>query len=341
MNNVILTDSLTEELEELEKGLEYSTKEEWIVESHISNWGRTSIWKKIKRLWIYFNAPFKVFLNRKKYKKIVGWQQFYALLFCFYCRLFHVKKINKVYVINFVYKKKKGFLGKIYHKFLQYIVTSKYIDLLCVSSYKYMEELSEEFKISIDLFRTIPFGVEDRYAKYKNNKINEEFVLSIGRSNRDYDWLVKQWKEIDYPLYIISDTYKPSIEMPKNVTIMNNISGEKQYPYMVSCKALIIPINVENVSSGDTVLLTAMSFERNVIVTKNSTLAEMYIEDKKDGFIVDKKSKELKPIIEKIITKKIDLGSNARKKFLDNYSRYIMGVNIGIEMKKAYKNEKK
>ena len=67
----------------------------------------------------------------------------------------------------------------------------------------------------------------------------------------------------------------------------------------------------------------------------------MYIEDKKDGFIVDKKSKELKPIIEKIITKKIDLGSNARKKFLDNYSRYIMGVNIGIEMKKAYKNEKK
>ena len=204
-----------------------------------------------------------------------------------------------------------------------------------------MEELSEEFKISIDLFRTIPFGVEDRYAKYKNNKINEEFVLSIGRSNRDYDWLVKQWKEIDYPLYIISDTYKPTIEMPKNVTIMNNISGEKQYPYMVSCKALIIPINVENVSSGDTVLLTAMSFERNVIVTKNSTLAEMYIEDKKDGFIVDKKSKELKPIIEKIITKKIDLGSNARKKFLDNYSRYIMGVNIGIEMKKAYKNEKK
>lgn len=335
MNNVILTDSVKEELNDLKEGLEVSTKEKWIIYSQVSNWGRTSIWKKFKRLWIYFYAPFKIFLNRKKFKRLVGWQQFYTLIYCFYCRLFHVKKVNEVYVINFVYKKKKGILGKIYHKFLKYIVTSKYIDLLYVSSYKYMEQLSNDFGVSINKFRLLPFGVEDIYEKYKNNKLDEEFVLSIGRSNRDYDWLVKQWEEIDYPLYIISDTYKPAVKVPNNVTIMNNISGEKQYPYIVSCKALIIPVDIENVCSGDTVLLTAMSFERNVIVTKNSTLAEMYIEDRKDGFIVDKKSKELKTIIKNITTGKIDLGPKARKKFLDNYSRYIMGVRIGEYIKEV------
>ena len=72
-----------------------------------------------------------------------------------------------------------------------------------------------------------------------------------------------------------------------------------------------------------------MSFEKNVIVTKGSTLSEMYLEEGKNGFIVDKNNNELKIIVEKILSNKINLGKEARNKFMNNYSRYQMGINIG------------
>ena len=330
MKNIILTDSVSDELIDLKRGLENSTKEEWETKSYISNWGRNSAWKKIKRMIVYFFTPLEIFFNRKKYNKIIGWQQFYALIYCFYCRLFHVKKVNKVYVLNFTYKKKKGIIGKIYYGFMRYILRSKYVDIIFVLSYNYINECANTFNVDTNKFKTLPFGVPDLYNQYKEKQINENFVLSIGRSNRDYDWLINQWRNIDYPLYIISDTYKPSIEVPSNVRIIDNVSGEYQYPYMISCKALVLPIDVGSICSGDTVLLTAMSFNKNVIVTKDSTLSEMYIDSFKDGFVVDKSSSsELKTIIDDIINNKIDLGPIARKKFVENYSRFTMGKNIG------------
>lgn len=55
----------------------------------------------------YFTFPWKVFLHRKKYDCILGWQQFYAINFAFYCRLFQVRKTNKVVALNFTYKRVK------------------------------------------------------------------------------------------------------------------------------------------------------------------------------------------------------------------------------------------
>lgn len=333
MKNVILTDSDKDEIEDLKEGLEESLNETWEIYSSVSNWGRTNIWLKIKRYLKYFLSSFKIFIHRKKYGKILGWQQFYALIFCFYCRIFNVKKTFEVYVINFTYKEKKGFLGKVYFKFMKYILTSKYIDKLFVLSVDYIDICSKKFNIDSDKIKMIPFGIPDQYDKYKDNYIRENYILSIGRSNRDYDWLIKEWKHIEYPLYIISDTYKPKLEVPINVKIIDNISGNLQFPYIMGCKSLIIPIKDEKVCSGDTVLLKAMSFNKNVMVTENSTLAETYIEDMKNGHIVSKKSGKLKEKIEKIISGEIDTSLTARQCFLEKFSRKTMGKRIGTFIK--------
>ena len=329
MYNIILADCDSQEIEEFKKGLEDITQDEFIIKSRVSNWSRASIWKKIKRYIIYFIFPLKIFFNRKKYHTIIGWQQFYTLIFCFYCRLFRVKKTFNVHVVNYTYKSKKGIVGKIYYKFFKYILESKYIDYLYVPSSEYIKQCTSDFNIKKELFVVLPFGVLDRYETYINSKIDDEYFLAIGRSNRDYDWLIDEWKNIKYNLYIISDEFKPNYKVPKNIKIIGDVSGNEQYPYIMNCKALIIPILKENICSGDTVLLTAFSFKKNVIVTKNSTLAEMYISDRKDGFVVDKTKKELKEIINLIANKKIDLGKNARNKYLNNFSRYSMGCNVG------------
>ena len=334
--NVILADCIPEEIEDFREGLEKSTGLKWEVVSKVSNWGRTSRWMEIKRYFTYFFVPFAIFIHRKEYDNIVGWQQFYSLIFCFFCRLFHVKKKFKVYAINYTYKKKEGFVGKIYYHFMKYIITSQYLDKAMVPSKNYVEICSKQFDIDKDKFAVLCFGVRDIYSNYKNIVI-EDIALSIGRSNRDYDWLIKEWKEIDYPLIIISDTYKVPKELPSNIRIIDSVSGEEQYPYIMKSNIIILPIDEPSICSGDTVLLTSMSFKKCVIVTTPSTLAEMYVKDGENGFIVKKESGELKKCIEKAIRNN-DIARKARDSYLNNYSRWKMGSTTGdIIVSRQYK----
>lgn len=325
--NVVLADCIPEEIEDFRKGLEESTRLKWKVISKVSNWGRTSKWKEIRRYFTYFWVSFTIFIHRKEYDNIVGWQQFYSLIFCFFCRLFHVKKNFKVYAINYTYKKKEGLIGKIYYHFIKYIITSQYLDIVMVPSKDYAEICSKQFGIDKEKIAILCFGVCDVFSNY-NNMVVEEIALSIGRSNRDYDWLIKEWKEIDYPLIIISDTYKAPKELPKNIRIIDNISGDEQYPYIMKSRIIILPIDDPTICSGDTVLLTSMSFKKCVIVTTPSTLAEMYVKDGKNGFVVKKVNGELKKCIDKAIRTN-GIGEKARDSYLNNYSIWKMGTTAG------------
>ena len=79
--------------------------------------------RRVKRYLKYFAVAFKYFLSRKKYGAIVGWQQFYTLIFVFYCSLFRVKKRNTVVVLSFIYKD-KTYIKTIYCDNVQNIITN-------------------------------------------------------------------------------------------------------------------------------------------------------------------------------------------------------------------------
>ena len=326
--NVILADCAYGELLDLKDGVEDSTGEKWNVESSISNWGRTSKLSELRRYYRYFSEPLSVFLRRGKFKSIIGWQQFYALNYCFFCRIFNVKKQSIVLVTNFTYKHKKGIVGEIYHRYMKYIVSSKYVDSLLVLSKEYIKTCSEELGISTGKFQVIPFGVPDNYGKYES-VTQGDYALAIGRSNRDYDWLIEEWKNIDLPLRIICDEFTYKGKLPDNVSIFDNVSGEKQYPQIMGSKIIIIPIKDESICSGDTVLLTALSFKKTVIVTAPSTLSEMYIIDGVNGFCVSKEHGSLAKCLEKACGVEREFGEKARESYLSSFSRYSMGKNIG------------
>ena len=116
--NIILADCDPEEIQDFRNGLERATGLRWEIISKVSNWGRTSKWSNIKRYLTYFTLSFSVFINRGQYDQIVGWQQFYALIFCFFCRAFHTDKNCKVSAVNYTYKEKMA-------------LSAKYIIILC------------------------------------------------------------------------------------------------------------------------------------------------------------------------------------------------------------------
>lgn len=315
----------------------FAKNEEWQIEKCISNWSIKSKVDNIRRYWKYFVFSFKIFSRRKKYSHIVAWQQFYALIYCFWCRVFHVKKRNTVVALNFTYKHKDGISGRLYKWFMSFIVKSKYLDYMHVLSFEYVKDVCKEFGISEDKFLVSPFGVPDLFSTYKDstipdeyaNLISKDFVLSIGRSNRDYEFLIDAWKDINDELVIICDTLNiDETKLPKNIHIIRTVSGDQQYPFIYNCKFLILPIKLGNICSGDTVLLTAMSFEKTVVITKPSTLAEMYVKDGVNGYAIAKDRKELKRVISQVKISSQEIGKNARESYLEEYSQYALGNRI-------------
>lgn len=92
---------------------------------------------------------------------------------------------------------------------------------------------------------------------------------------------------------------------------------------------LILPIKDSNICSGDTVLLTAMSFKKTVIITTPSTLAEMYIKDRINGLLVKKTHGELKKLVDMVEKENVNLGELARLSYKKNFSRFVMGKKVG------------
>lgn len=331
-DNIILADCNETEIKDFVDGINHSFNEnKFKCKSYIANGQRTGIISEIIRYFKYFMVPFNIMIHRRKYNIIIGWQQFYTLIFCFWCSLFKLKKTNKVIAINFTYKEKSGLKGKIYKFFMKRCLDSKYLDYIHVPSIEYSTIVNKEFGFPLQNIIVSHFGLNDIYDVYKDAEkpIQEDYFLAIGRSNRDYDFLVNVWKKIDSKLIIISDVYKNNKKIP-NITIINDISGEKQFPWIVNAKGVVLILKQDDIPSGDTVLLRAMSFKKIVIINSTSTLAEMYIKNESNGIVINKNEIELKNAIDDINNNKYDyIKENARKSFITNFSRKSMGIKIG------------
>lgn len=337
--NVILSDMPLDENWDFRNGLEYETKKKWEIRNCVTNQGR-SFWYNVYRYLMYFYFPFTIFLNRMSYDKIVSWQSFHGVLFAFYCRLFNVKKSNYVLIKNFTYKPKgNGLIGRFYYKWMRYIVKSQYIDKFVCTSKTFCDYCAKQFDEPVDRFVYLPFGVEDftKVLTEKELKAREDFILSLGRSNRDWDWLINSFADTKYKVKIICDQLHRT-DLPENIEILNNVWFEDSYRYLAKCKLAIIPIMDGKIGSGETVLLQTMSFGKPIIINKPSCLADDYIEDGETGLVVNKDSEELLAAVEHLYDDQElydRLSKQERMKYENEHSIYRYGRYIGSVIMKG------
>lgn len=334
--NIILHDMPFDEKWDFRLGLEEVTGEKWSIRNCVTNAGRSKLYE-VYRYTMYFYFPFKVFLKRKKYDKIVSWQAFYGILFAFYCRLFGVKKQNYVLIKNFTYKPKGGgdnsIFGRFYYRWMRYIVKSPYIDKFVCTSQTFCDYCSEQFDEPIDRFVYIPFGVEDFTKDFTKEDLlsKEDYILSLGRSNRDWQWLIDSLKETKYKVKIICDKLHVD-NPPTNINIINNVSGKEAHKYIARCKMMIIPIKDGKIGSGETVLLKAMSFGVPLIINRPSCLADDYIEDEETGLVVNKNKEELRAAVKRLYEDTVlyeKLSKQERDTYLEKHSIFSYGKYIG------------
>lgn len=328
--NVILVDKNVTEKWDFKVAIEEQTHEKWECEMCISNQYNGSKLKILIRYIMYFVFSFRIFLHRRQYKTILAWQQFYGLVLAFYCALFHAKDVPEIYVMTFIYKPKKISL---YNKWINYIVRSGYIQKIIVFSNSERDYYAGIFDIDPDLFYCAHIGISDIADTVIRKDINNKFYLSVGRSNRDYRFLRDNWNSEWGGLFIVTDSYK---EPPKEgITCLNRCFGMDYLQLLANCYAQIISLDDENISSGTLSYLQAMMLSKPAIVTENATVHD-YITDKWNGMIINKTERGLHQAIEYLNDEKNyrKICRQARLTYVNNFSEYALGCDIGEMIKK-------
>ena len=273
--------------------LKKETKEDWeLYGTRIKNEKFHSIGRYIH----YFVLSWKLFLQRDRITNIIAVQQFYGLIFAFYCRLFHVKKITNVMVLSFIYNSKGGIVGKIYRKFIRFIVSGKYVDKLIVHSEHEVSYYSEILGIDESKLEFCLLGITNDTDKYQTKKLEELenfFILSVGNSNRDFDFIEECLRGEEYPVKIYSDNVEESVN--KNIFYSKGISVSQYYEQLANCFCMVIALRDQNISSGQLVLLQSYAFGKPVIITRTKG-CEDYI-DESCVITINKNKKELLQMI--------------------------------------------
>lgn len=329
--NVILTHTIETPDWGFRRVLSESAGREFEVESmSIGNGGN-----KWRNLWCYFIFPLQVFLRRKRYDCIVANQQFYGLLLAFYCRLFHVRKTFRLVIISFIYLPKHGFVGQIYRRFMRYITTSSYIDQYIVRSSRELETYANQ--LGIDSYAPsslcpqnnvqakklilVPLGLGGDFTTVDDEAmLSRRYVLSVGRSNRDYPFLVDALSDTDYNVDIICDTCTLKPRNPR-ITVHRDIF--KTLPlWMRNCYCVVIPLRDTEVSSGQLVLLHAMMEGKPVIVTDADAVRDYYIAGE-TALTIHNTREELLAALDRLYHDPVlyqHLSENARRVFSERYS---------------------
>lgn len=329
--NIVLFDNSWEEGVDFIEGLETATGLPWEAKVCTANGGRKSQFHNFLRYVKYFAFPFQVFLSRRRYDCIIGWQAFYGLIFAFYCRLFRVRKINFLVVKNLTYKPKKGWIGKLYFRFMRYIIKSEYVDIFLCSTRSHCDFCAHIFGEPRERFVFAPFGVMDVSKRISPVEEKEDYILSLGRSNRDWDFLIETLGNTEFPVRIVCDELHRE-KLPPNIRVYNDVWQERSWEMIRDCACMVIPIQDGSVASGETVLIQAMCFGKPVIAARPGGQWTEYITNGKNGFVVEKDGEALLAALREVLTEEEKyraISQNCRREYENRFSLLRYGQRVG------------
>ncbi len=331
--NCIFLDTKEDDNWELAAEIRKSSGIDWKVKGWNNAGLENGSFAHFRRVFLYFIHGIGIFINRRKYDRIIAWQQFYGVTFAYLCSLFHVKKRNTLYVFTFIYKEKGGLSGRLFYRFVNRAVSSEYIDKIFVFSPTEVNYYRSIFDVSEDRFTFVPLGFT---APTLSGDIPYDgsypFLLAAGRSNRDYGFLLEAAKKTDAQIVIICDNLAiDERALPDNVYLYRNIFGDDYYRFLDKCKVVLIPLDNPKISSGQLVMIQAMQYCKPIIATAGEALSG-YLEDGVNALIVDKSEEAFVDKINDILNNE-DLyrriSDKGHEEYLNKYSYASFGRRLG------------
>lgn len=329
--NAVVVDNSLEDVREFVEGLEAFDKRKWDVLVHTSN-DRSGKLLNAIRYFKYFFVGGKLFFTRSRYNTVITYQQFYGLIFAMLCRIFRVKKRFVLIIMSVVYKDKQGkLLHRLYKKFYEYAIESKYIDAIVCATTNDVEKYSSIFNIPKEKLPYIRWGVRDHSSAHQCSGNVEKYIFSAGKSNRDWEFVFAALGQSKYNAVIVGaeSNYKDRFD---NMTVLSKIPDTEYYDVLANSYCVFLSLKDTTVAAGQITLIQAMQFGKPLIVTEAEGLTNDYVINGENGLIVEKDKSAVLSAIERLYTdeglyRKISI--NARKTYETDLSSYRMGIEIG------------
>jgi glycosyltransferase involved in cell wall biosynthesis len=113
----------------------------------------------------------------------------------------------------------------------------------------------------------VPFGTDPDIFRPLSQVRSDDYALSIGYGARDYETLIRAWKDVDFPLVIVGTT-KLDTQSLKNVRLVPMVPIDELVRLIHNARFVVLPIERLRYSVGQTTLTQCMSMEKAIIVNR-------------------------------------------------------------------------
>lgn len=146
--------------------------------------------------------------------------------------------------------------------------------------------------------------------------VDSEYVFCGGRTNRDFDTVLKAVTELGCPtVFVTAKEFSFRLGIPEFVSVYRDIPEQAFYELMKSAKIVIVALKRSDISSGQVVLCNAMTQAKAVIVSNTAGLGDYVTEGKDALFYTPGDVEDLKDKLVILLTdtsKRQTLGQAAR-----------------------------
>lgn len=237
---------------------------------------KNRVFLKLNRLSNYlseFYGPLMAVFRKKQHDVVIAWQMRIGITYGILKRLFHAGR-PPIHIIQdfhidltqtrWPYRAQIGLLK----------MAIPGIDYFCCTSTEEEEIYSRMFNIPRDRIVFLPLVETSRYFTEPARPI-KDCIFSYGRSDRDYDTLVRAVTPLDIQTYILSSKYRPQVPVPDHVSIIREyISGEEMVQWIASSRIVVLPLKDYRISAGQISMLEVMALARPLIITENMATRE-------------------------------------------------------------------
>lgn len=276
-----------------------------------------------KTPWLAYSA-FKSLAARIKQQSLIDYvcvETDVEIIGCLLAKIVYKKNIP-IILLGFIYTPRKSSLLRLFRWMYYRLLLSKTDAVICYSKHESLI-LPDLFRLKNTLFASMLFGGKLNIPKELVVKNGGEpgYIVSAGRSGRDYNLLCEAVRSLPVKLHIICDSRRAleGVDIPQNVTVLDDCHGKKYIEELAGADMVILPLRDSNLSSGQMVLLDAMALGKVVIITKTLTTIE-YGEHLKTCYFVEPDSvAELQRAIEVCYEPSVidSVGAGARQRYQD------------------------
>lgn len=223
-----------------------------------------------------FYVPLLASIRRKRFDIIVSWQMRIGICYGILKRIVHPQKppLHIIQDFHIDLTQTRGFY-RFNLALLKWAIPG--IDYFCCTSTEEEAIYSRMFNIPRSRIVFLPL-VESSSTFEEPSHPKKDYIFSFGKSDRDFDTLIRSVTSLNIKTYILSRQYKPKVPIPENVCIIREYASDKEMvQWIAASRIVVLSLKDYRISAGQISMLEVMALARPLIITENMATKEYAI----------------------------------------------------------------